>query len=188
MYEQDSVVTEWEDFLQGIACSPRPPSVQNRELAVDASNFPKYLGGVTCCTHDGHLDNAAGDGERHKQETFTQEAESNISPGIKASTLGSLEDNLLGKQHEGIHLNVRGGQNTSRHHKMSRSERRHDGAVNIVSYPRSNLRTLSDVLLTVIYIFKEGLRQHSYQAVVHTERLHVDPRCHSSLRGEDGHG
>lgn len=112
LYEQDSVVTEWEHFLQGIACSPRPPSVKNREFAVDASNFSKCPGGVTCCTHDGHLDSADGDA---------------ASLRIETGTLRPLEDSVLGKKHEGVYLNVRGGQITGQHHQMSRSERRHYG-------------------------------------------------------------
>ena len=41
LYEQDDVISEWEDFLEGIASSPRPPAVERHTLAVDASDFTR---------------------------------------------------------------------------------------------------------------------------------------------------
>lgn len=41
LYEQDSVVAEWEEFLEGIVTSRRPPPVAQHGLAVDASNFTR---------------------------------------------------------------------------------------------------------------------------------------------------
>lgn len=44
LYEQTSVVDEWEDFLEGIVSVPRPPPTErNLGLAVDASDFPTKL-------------------------------------------------------------------------------------------------------------------------------------------------
>ena len=42
LYEQDTVISEWEDFLEGIASSPRPSTVERHDLAVDASDFPRH--------------------------------------------------------------------------------------------------------------------------------------------------
>lgn len=54
LYEQDGVVREWEDFLEGIVSVPRPAHTEQRRLhrrherrygglAVDASDFPAKL-------------------------------------------------------------------------------------------------------------------------------------------------
>lgn len=54
IFEQDSVVEEWENFLVGIASSPRPPPLERHRLAVDSSNF-------TRCEARRHSDIDAGD-------------------------------------------------------------------------------------------------------------------------------
>lgn len=42
LFEQDSVIAEWEGFLEGIVSVPRPlPTERNLGLAVDASDFPR---------------------------------------------------------------------------------------------------------------------------------------------------
>ena len=44
LYEQDAVVVEWEDFLEGIISVPRPPPTERQYgLAVDAANFSSKL-------------------------------------------------------------------------------------------------------------------------------------------------
>ncbi|CAN0092911.1 unnamed protein product, partial [Ectocarpus sp. 8 AP-2014] len=48
LYEQDTVVTEWEDFLEGIVSVPRPAATElghgrHKGLAVDVSDFPAKL-------------------------------------------------------------------------------------------------------------------------------------------------
>lgn len=44
LFEQDSVVAEWEGFLEGIVSVPRPaPTDRSLGLAVDASDFPRNV-------------------------------------------------------------------------------------------------------------------------------------------------
>ncbi|CAM9831484.1 unnamed protein product [Ectocarpus fasciculatus] len=48
LYEQDTVITEWEDFLEGIVSVPRPAATElghgrHEGLAVDVSDFPAKL-------------------------------------------------------------------------------------------------------------------------------------------------
>lgn len=43
LYEQDSVVREWEQFLEAIVTSPRPAPLEHRVSAVDATDFPRKL-------------------------------------------------------------------------------------------------------------------------------------------------
>lgn len=44
LFEQDSVVAEWEEFLEGVVSVPRPlPTERNLDLAVDASDFPRKV-------------------------------------------------------------------------------------------------------------------------------------------------
>lgn len=44
LFEQDSVVAEWEGFLEGIVSVPRPAETdRSLGLAVDASNFPRKV-------------------------------------------------------------------------------------------------------------------------------------------------
>ncbi|CAM9506285.1 unnamed protein product [Ectocarpus sp. 12 AP-2014] len=48
LYEQDTVITEWEDFLEGIVSVPRPAATElghgrHKGLAVDVSDFPAKL-------------------------------------------------------------------------------------------------------------------------------------------------
>lgn len=53
LYEQDTVITEWEDFLEGIVSVPRPAATElghgrHKGLAVDVSDFPAKLPWCRC--------------------------------------------------------------------------------------------------------------------------------------------
>ncbi|CBJ48561.1 putative methyltransferase [Ectocarpus siliculosus] len=54
LYEQDTVITEWEDFLEGIVSVPRPAATElghgrHKGLAVDVSDFPDKLPWCSAC-------------------------------------------------------------------------------------------------------------------------------------------
>lgn len=62
LYGQDSVVAEWEAFLEGIAFAPRPHPAKRNNFAVDAGNFSRPL---AWCSSDvgGNGNDGQDDGE-----------------------------------------------------------------------------------------------------------------------------
>lgn len=65
LYDQDSVVAEWEAFLEGIAFAPRPHPVEWNNLAVDARNFSRPL--AWCSSNVG----GTGDNRQDDREAMT---------------------------------------------------------------------------------------------------------------------
>lgn len=90
LYEQDSVVTEWEHFLEGIASSPRPPSVEHREFAVDASDFPTlFAREFNWCHRTDHSDGIFTynmDLENHNLDAWKNKSDVSRNDEISMST------------------------------------------------------------------------------------------------------
>lgn len=101
-------MTEWEYFLEGIASSPRPPSVEHREFAVDASDFrTRFAREFEWCEHgnrgDGDFPIHTGLGN-HNLDTWTNKPEGLINTSIPMSVHHrSVDEATRNKGHDRHH-------------------------------------------------------------------------------------
>ncbi|CAM9872834.1 unnamed protein product, partial [Scytosiphon promiscuus] len=98
LYERDEVVTEWEDFLEGIINVPRPAPVdwrrynqrlgQHEDLAVDASDFPARLSWCSGTSGGGSMPEASHLGE----VAASARASKNEGVGVGGDAVGSIDN------------------------------------------------------------------------------------------------